>query len=103
VKGWFRGVKQTSSLARFASALLLAGAKSNLARSGLLAKTDSTQPLQFYKLAFEKHQFRELPQVKIVWRKNSHLHRLNATQRLGVLRMLLEGLMHGRGGYAQLR
>jgi hypothetical protein len=52
---------------------------------------------------YEKYQLNERSHRKIVGQQISHLQRINAAVRLGVLRTLLERLMHSRGRHAQLR
>lgn len=52
---------------------------------------------------YENHQLNERSHRKIVGQQISHLQSLSVTVRLGVLRTLLERLMHSRGRHAQLR
>jgi len=47
--------------------------------------------------AYEKYQLNKRWRRKIVWQQISHLRWLNGAVRLGVLRTLLECLMHSRG------
>lgn len=51
----------------------------------------------------KKHQLNKRSRRKIVCQQISHLRWLNEPVRLGVLRTLLECLMHSRGRHAQLR